>query len=124
MTRMNQDSNLSPEVERWMDFVLEDEDRIARIAVERIVCPVCRGRGSSSAYLGDVTEWLREDPDAVEDYVGGFYDRECDECHGLRVIDEPVEAGSDPADWARLMAWLRDAADHRREIAAERRMGA
>ena len=122
--KLNQDCILPPEIERWMDFVLEDEDRIPRIRVQRIVCPRCNGRGASSAHLGDVTEWLREDPDAIEDYMGGVYDRECHECHGLRVVDEPVEEGSDPADWASLMDWLRWAAEDRAVSEQERRMGA
>lgn len=116
--------NLAPEVARFVDFVIEDEQRISRIRTERIVCPGCQGRGATSAHLGDVTQWLAEDPDAIEDYMGGVYDRECTECRGLRVVDVPVEEGSDPDDWAQLSAWLQDEAEDRQMQEMERRMGA
>ena len=82
---------LEPDIRSWYEWMREDEEREPRICFERIVCPQCHGRGTSTAYLGDVTEWLREDPDAIDDYLGGVYDRQCDTCHGNNVIDSIVD---------------------------------
>lgn len=53
------------------------------------VCPSCQGRGKSSAYLGAFSpdELYEEGPEFIEDYFSGFYDRECETCRGLRVIE-------------------------------------
>ena len=115
---------LEPDIRSWYEFYREDEGVEPEIRLERIVCPQCRGQGTSTAYLGDVTEWLAEDPDAIEDYLGGVYDRQCETCHGNNVIDSIVETGSNPDHWASLMGWLRDAAEDRHVSEMERRMGA
>jgi ribosomal protein S27E len=114
---------LPPDVRSWFQYVRDEEEREPRIRFEREVCPNCHGRGTVDN-LGDVTEWLREDPDAIDDYMSGMYDVRCDECQGHNVVDHAIEAGSDPDDWASLMSWLRDAYEYRAEVAAERRMGA
>lgn len=120
---MSRSMILAPDVRSWFEYIRDEEEREPRINFERIVCPRCRGHGAVDN-LGDVTEWLREDPDAFDDYMSGMYDVRCDECHGNKVVDEMIEAGSDPDDWVSLMSWLRDACSHRAEVAAERRMGA
>lgn len=55
------------------------------------ICPTCDGHGKSSAYLGAFTgDQMREDPEFMEDYFAGHYDRTCDECAGrgsIPVID-------------------------------------
>lgn len=53
-----------------------------------IVCPECRGTGSSSAYLGAFTseDMHEQGQDFMDDYISGAYDRKCDECNGLRVV--------------------------------------
>lgn len=52
------------------------------------VCGTCGGKGTSSAYLGAFTrEDFDQDPDFMEDYMAGRYDRACDECGGKRVVE-------------------------------------
>lgn len=95
-----------------------------KITLNRIVCPDCHGEGHNSAHLGDVTDWLREDPDAIEDYMAGHYDQVCPTCEGRCVLDEPIAEGSDPALWASWIRWCRDDYEYRAMVEAERRMGA
>lgn len=87
------------------------------------VCPTCRGRGLSSAYLGTFTaEDMAEDPDFARDYAAGRYDRECETCDGLRVVLVPDRARMTEAQRA---AWDADEADRRMcraEEEGERRM--
>jgi len=94
------------------------------------ICGACRGNGTSSAYLGAITESDREPGGAWEDpedfgrYMRGDYDRACDECDGagkVEVVDE------DKLDAETLKAWreqCRDEREYERACAAERRMGA
>lgn len=46
------------------------------------ICPCCEGVGSTSAWLGDVSDSLREDPEFADAYVAGAYDRPCEDCNG------------------------------------------
>lgn len=63
------------------------------------VCFRCRGEGrhcnpsiDGNGITGsEMAEILNEDPNFLEDYVGGKYDVVCRECDGLRVISEVDE---------------------------------
>jgi len=90
----------------------------------RIVCPQCDGRGSSTAYLGDVTNIIAEDPDFGEDYWAGHYDRECDLCHGRNVVEEMDEDRLSPEIKAMWLAWCEEEIEYRQICEMERRMGA
>ncbi|MCD6056519.1 MAG: hypothetical protein K0Q89_49 [Thermomicrobiales bacterium] len=91
--------------------------------LRRIVCPQCRGRGKSSAYLGAYTqsEWAEQGEDFQDDYLAGHYDRTCDMCGGANVVDELTdEAEARPA----IRAWLKEMWECDAMEAMERRMGA
>lgn len=96
--------------------VLGDSD------LEWEVCGTCRGRGTSSLYLGSFsTEQLWEDPEFAEEYMEGRYDRPCPECDGRTTVQVVTEAAMERP----LVAeWFRDMSDLRAEEMAERRMGA
>lgn len=102
---------------------LTEEDR-PPLKVRWEVCPACRGRGTSTAYLGDVTEWLREDPDAAEDYWGGLYDQACPTCDGRTTVQVVDEESTHPDSLAIYIEWLRDEYETEAIYAMERRMGA
>jgi hypothetical protein len=62
------------------------------------ICPVCDGEGRSSAYLGAFTQddMDQQDPDFLEDYVRGRYDRPCDTCGGDgKVTDDMLDRRRD-----------------------------
>jgi hypothetical protein len=94
------------------------------------ICSCCRGEGTSSAYLGAITQSDREpggswdDPEDFAEYMRGGYDRTCDACAGagkVKVVDEDRCAPDLLAAWheqRKLDAEL-DAIER-----AERRMGA
>jgi hypothetical protein len=91
--------------------------------VHKIVCPQCRGRGKSSAYLGAFTssEMAEHGDEFFHDYMAGHYDRTCDMCDGANVVDELTEeAEARPA----VQAWLREMWESYEISEAERRMGA
>jgi hypothetical protein len=55
-----------------------------------IVCPVCKGEGTTvnpniDAH-GLTAEDFREDPDFAEEYMSGAYDIVCNGCVGMRVV--------------------------------------
>jgi hypothetical protein len=91
--------------------------------LHKIVCPQCRGKGTSTAYLGAYTasEWAEQGDDFHDDYLSGVYDRTCETCGGRNVVDELTEeAEKRPA----VRRWLREAYEADRIEAMERRMGA
>lgn len=57
------------------------------------ICDDCRGTGSTVAYLGDVTDWMQEDPEFAEDYLAGAYDKPCPCCKGSGRV-EVLSAGA------------------------------
>lgn len=70
------------------------------------VCPECQGSGRvlGSAFRGQaLSEEYASDPEFMEDYLGGAYDVQCDECNGLRVID--VNIVKNPCDSCGQEMW-------------------
>jgi len=101
-------------IDNFLEFIRDETGRTPH--TEWAICSRCRGNGTSTAYLGDVTEWLREDPDAAEDYFGGMYDKPCDECSGTgKVRTLPAESPV-AHEWAE---WQRDEAEDRATRRAE-----
>jgi len=80
--------------EAFLDY--QESETGKRPATKWAICSSCRGDGTSTRYLGDVTQMIAEDPDFGEDYWRGVYDRACDDCDGtgkVRVLaDESVAA--------------------------------
>jgi len=72
-------------------------------------------------------EDMDEDPELFEDYMSGVYDKDCDECDGLRVSARMIEKGLNAEDSERLREYYAEAEREyydRRESEMERRMGA
>ena len=59
------------------------------------LCPACEGRGSRVNPAidghGISPEEFAEDPEFLENYLGGMYDEPCPLCRGVRVIDRREE---------------------------------
>lgn len=91
------------------------------------LCDECGGEGSSSAYLGAITEEDREQNwshDEWSDYVSGGYDKQCTVCKGegkVLVVDE--RACTDKELLREYLEQLADEAEYERTCAYERRMG-
>lgn len=63
--------------------------------IKFVVCPSCEGRGASSAYLGAFTsdDIDQMDPEFMEDYFAGSFDRTCTDCKGRNVVPECAQDG-------------------------------
>jgi hypothetical protein len=86
--------------QRFAEFFTDDTGKPP--TWEWAICGECRGHGSNSAHLGDVTQWLAEDPDAIEDYMSGMYDQRCPGCGGSGKVHEFTgDAAEQWAEWAR-----------------------
>ena len=92
------------------------------------ICGSCTGDGTMvnpSIDAGGLSDDLRDDPDFMQDYMGGQFDVACNECGGsgkVREIDR------DRADFAEQIAeYDQEVEDHyasEAESRAERMMGA
>ncbi len=102
-------------------------DRIRLVVPSKVeVCPTCRGKGQHSLAIGAITQEDRErdwSDDEFQDYMDGFYDRQCETCRGLRVVDEPDWDAMTPFQAELADRWYQDEADYQAVCAAERRMG-
>ena len=87
------------------------------------ICTTCEGEGKSSAYLGVIQpeDW---DPEELEDYMRGVYDRRCEDCKGEGKTLE-VDLDRMPTELRTAYeAYLEEEYQYRRICEAERRMGA
>ena len=115
----------NPTVLTWTD---PETDETHTLPSELVLCPTCRGKGTSSAYLGAFTQEDREQMshDEWDDYMGGCYDRTCEQCNGLRVIavlDEDRARRVMPEVLAAFLADEEDERGYQAMVAAERRYG-
>lgn len=114
------------------DCYLEFEDYEGekhRIPAVFGVCDRCRGTGvhDHPAFSNGLREEETEDPDFMEEYRRGTYDVSCSVCHGQRVVPvvNPESLNENDKElYEQYLNMLRDEAQGRAEIAAERRMGA
>lgn len=84
------------------------------------ICPHCRGEGKSSAYLGAFTaDQMRDDPDFMEDYFAGNYDRTCEDCKGSGKVQEVDMDRMSKEDLDRLHADDKADAEYEAERRAE-----
>lgn len=90
------------------------------------VCPECRGKGASSAYLGAFTAEDVDElgPEWMEDYTAGRYDRPCQECNGLRVVEILDRDQATPEQVEDYEDWLDGEADIEAMYRMERMLGA
>lgn len=109
---------------------VDSEEIVYRLPARYVVCGHCSGTGTSSAHLGAWTadEWSQESYEFREDYLNGLYDKECPECHGLRVVAVPYDwkdYSPKQQEVFKLYLELQDEdAQYEAMCAAERRMGA
>jgi hypothetical protein len=86
----------------------------------KVVCPRCRGEGTLGGYPGVYTQAdFAEDPDLYDDYMA--YRRICEDCGGLRVIDELTPEAEERPE---VQQYLREAYESYAIEDMERRMGA
>lgn len=108
----------------------EDGDEEVPLPCKWAICGHCEGRGTSSAYLGAITQSDREpggswdDPEDFEDYMSGAYDRACDSCGGSGKVQVVDRRACDPELLKAWDAQVEEEAEMRAVEAAERRMGA
>ncbi|HEU01353.1 hypothetical protein LCGC14_1552590 [marine sediment metagenome] len=92
------------------------------------VCQTCNGKGHhvnpSIDSHGISAEEMYEDPEFAEDYFGGVFDVDCNECEGLRVVLVPDDRNAKPEAIAALDGAWRFESEYAAECEAERRMGA
>jgi len=101
-----------------------DDEELVTVAVEYDVCPICEGKGThvnpSIDAHGLSAEDFGNDPDFLEDYLGGVYDQVCNECYGKRVVPIPSHSLA--------KGWMDEVMDNREAMYAEQlselRMGA
>lgn len=93
----------------------------------KIVCPTCRGEGThvdpNIDHNGILPEEFIEDPDFEDAYFSGTFDVRCNECHGLRVVDEVEVDKLTDSELKEWLGYLQSVYEDRSAIAAERRMG-
>lgn len=90
------------------------------------VCPVCQGRGKHSqnlgAFAGDEMDEMGDE--FRQDYIAGYYDTQCEECKGLRVVEVLDRTKTAGRVVALIDGMISDHEDMYATEAAERRAGA
>ena len=108
------------------DLIRYFEEEHGPLPKRWVVCPQCRGRGTSCAYLGAFThdEMHEMGDEFIDDYASGFYDRTCDVCDGRTTVEEVCEDALTPE---LLKLWHQHQQgewEYRSLCEMERRMGA
>ena len=112
----------------WVLHFLYLEDKVHTIHLEWDVCGTCGGKGkhvNPSIDAGGLTheDMYEAGPDFEEEYFSGVYDVKCYECGG-RTTSPVVDTNRTPEETTKYMnSYFEDEANHRAEVAAERRMG-
>ena len=91
------------------------------------VCDTCDGKGKHVNPSIDSNGLSREDfdndPDFEEDYFNGFYDVDCNECHGKRVSPEVAWDKLSKENERFVREHIQSHYDYQAECDMERRMG-
>jgi len=102
----------------------DENDQFQPVPHRWAICAHCDGEGLSSSHLGDVTNWLREsEPEEIEDYFDGAYDRPCDFCDGAGKVMVADFTKMTPEQAAAFRIEQQVIRDMRREEEAERLFG-
>jgi|SRR6185295_2236929 len=115
-----------------IDLTMYDDDGeevVHTFPAKYDVCPECDGYGTHSNPSIDgngitgseMEEILHEDPDFLDNYMGGMYDVTCYQCHGQRVVWVPNEDACTPEQLKVLKEWQEKEAEIAREIEADNR---
>lgn len=105
-----------------MTITLGDRDYPAKY----IVCPTCKGKGTTSLHLGAFTseDMYELGPEFQEDYMSGMYDEPCPECAGRTTLLVVDFDSCTPVQSALANQYYQSEMRARQMEAAERRMGA
>jgi len=104
-----------------------NQDGVIYVKCKYEVCYQCNGHGvhvrkdiDDSRLMDTMIE--DGDYDGIESYYRGAYNKQCDECHGLRVIQKPIYMPK----WANKLidAWHDCEREHAEYSRQERMMGA
>ena len=93
------------------------------LPIKYVVCYRCDGRGVHDCWEGGVTADQEVDPDFWDDYRSGMYDKRCDECNGLRVVEEVDRDACSPEDLRLYDSHMEAEWQIQAAYEAERRMG-
>lgn len=87
------------------------------------ICDYCRGDGSHSNHLGVIQteDW---EPEELDDYMRGAYDRNCEECGGSGKVRVPDHDAMTPDQKRIVEEHDRSDYEFRMIQESERRMGA
>lgn len=98
------------------------------------ICDDCHGEGTT--YLGWTSneqpaftqeDFEEEGYDFKHDYLSGAYDKDCPTCDGsgkIRVIDENSAESRYPEAFSEYLSYMKNEADYRAAVNAERRFNA
>ena len=115
-----------------------DEDIIIELPAKWVVCDDCRGEGKypnrnisptgdGSWTQSEMAEACYDDPDFLDDYVGGTYDISCRTCEGRTTVKEVDVAYLNEEEQKQYDLYLKyeeEEAAFQTMCAAERAMGA
>lgn len=71
-------------------MTIEIRDVEYQVPTSKEVCPTCHGEGKHSRAMGAISarEFAESwEPEEIEAYFNGAYDKVCEQCRGIRVID-------------------------------------
>lgn len=111
----------------------DDYEEIIEVPSEYVVCPTCRGSGSTVFGWGKrdaavfTYEDFEQDPDLKDDLLNGIYNKSCPECNGLRVISVIIEERFKQQNPEKYELWLnqeKEMIELRQLEEMERRYGA
>lgn len=123
------DSRTQGPAEAPMLRIYDDDDDYEEVALPMKwgVCDVCNGEGkhvNPSIDCGGLSLTHQDDPDFLEDYLGGSFDIPCNQCSGKRVVQE-IDEGRMSEEQLELWNQQRqDDYECRMEQRAEMMMGA
>lgn len=111
--------------------VVTDENGNIRLPAKWTICDDCEGEGHHAKHLGDMTQRDIDEGfhEVYEDYMAGFYDRQCESCEGAgKVVVVDVEACERDDNLRKALEAKRQMdqfdLDERRAVALERAFGA
>lgn len=116
-------------VVRFTEYTEDDDELEHELPAKFEVCHRCRGRGthvnpSIDGHGITAEEWDRDwSYEDRENYMSGFYDVDCHECDGLRVVAVVDEKRCDPELLEKYRQFLEDEAMFARERASELKYG-
>jgi hypothetical protein len=118
------------EIDDCYDVATDDDGNI-RLPAKWAICDGCDGEGHHAKHIGgmvqqDLDEGFR---DVIEDYMGGVYDRKCEDCDGTgKVLVVDAEACERDDNLRKALEAKRQMdqfdLDDRRAVALERAFGA